>query len=64
MLPVIKPPIACTPPINPTIIVASMVINPAGINSFKAPSVAIRIQLSYSGTASLCPSLRPLISLN
>jgi len=64
ILPVIKPPIAWTPPTNPTSKVASIVINPAGINSFMAPSVAISIHLSYSGTTPSLPSFKPLISLN
>ena len=45
IFPVKKPPIACTPPINPTANVAIIETTPAGINFLIEPTVAIFIHL-------------------
>lgn len=62
IFPAKNPPIAWTPPINPTTRVAIIAISPAGINSFIAPIVAKFMHFSYSGGT--FPSFTPFISLN
>ena len=59
-----KPMTALTPPIKPTAKVVRIATRPAGINSFKAPIVAMSMHLSYSGCTPSRPSFRPSMVLN